>query len=352
MVHEARLTCFGDSAAFNHVERREMDYLVTGATGLLGNNIVRLLVARGAAVRVLVRANSPSLPLADLDVQAAVGDVCQLDSVRAAARGARYIIHAAGDTHIGWHHLDRQRAINVTGSSHVAQAAREVGARMVHVSSVDTLPASPNGAPIDEVASDACKLPCTYVITKREAEQQVQAQIDQGLDAMIVHPGFMLGPWDWKPSSGKMLLAVARGWTLAAPGGGMSACDPRDVAQAIITAAERGSTGRHYILAGENIPYLAAWQLFARITGSHKPRFRVGPLVRMVVGRGGDLIRHWTGREPDVNSALVRMSQMLHYYSSERAREELDYRTRPLERSVQDAWDWFKEHHYVRVTAT
>jgi dihydroflavonol-4-reductase len=169
----------------------------------------------------------------------------------------------------------------------------------------------------------------------------------QGLQAVIVNPGFMLGPWDWKPSSGRMLLALARGWMPGAPGGGMSACDVRDVADGILAAAEQASPGRRYILAGENITYLAAWQLFAKVIGRAGPYFRYGPLVRWIAGSSGDLVARWSGREPEVNSALVRMSQMLHYYSSDRARRELGYATRPLVDTVNDAWQWFQQYDYL-----
>lgn len=322
-----------------------VDYLVTGATGLLGNNLVRQIVERGQTARVLIRSQTVPPALRDLPVEVSQGDVRDRRSVEAAARGARYILHAAADTHIGWRHWDRQREVNVTGSRHVAQAARAAGARMVHISSVDALPASSDGTPVHEETPDRCKVACTYVVTKREAEQAVQDEIAQGLDGLIVNPGFMLGPWDWKPSSGRMLLALAKGWTPAAPGGGMSGCDVRDVASGILAAAEKGQTARRYILAGENISYLDAWRLFARTAGRPGPKVRWGPLVRIISGRVGDLWGRITGQETDVNSAMLQMSQMLHYYSSDRARRELGYQTRPFTETVQDAWAWLQDHH-------
>ena len=87
----------------------------------------------------------------------------------------------------------------------------------------------------------------------------------------------MLGPWDWKPSSGRMLLSVARHWKPMAPTGGMSGCDVREVARGTLAAADRGQTGRRYILAGENLSYLAAWKLFARVAGRPGPLLPAGP---------------------------------------------------------------------------
>jgi dihydroflavonol-4-reductase len=266
--------------------------------------------------------------------------------VQRAARGVRYVVHAAGDLHIGWQNLTRQRLVNVQGTAHVAEAAAEAGARLVHVSTVDTLPASCRGEPVDEDTIGGTKVECTYVVTKREAERVVQGLHTDGLDAVIVHPGFMLGPWDWKPSSGRMLLAVARRWKPAAPTGGMSGCDVREVARGVLAAAEHGRAGRHYILAGENLSYFQAWRLFARVTGRPGPLFPAGPLVRIVAGRGGDLWGRITGREPEVNSAMVHMSRLLHYYDSGRAERELGYRIPPFRAAVEAAWAWFREHGY------
>ena len=81
----------------------------------------------------------------------------------------------------------------------------------------------------------------------------------------------MLGPWDWKPSSGRMLLQVAKGRALFAPWGMNSYCDVRDVAAAAITAAERGVAGRRYILAGESHSYFQAWKIMAQVTGAAWP---------------------------------------------------------------------------------
>ena len=145
-----------------------MDYLVTGASGLLGNNVVRLLLEQGKAVRVLARETTDSRPLHGLDVEIHRGDVRDRSSVRKCMEDIKYVIHAAADVRIGWQRLEEQRTINVQGTRHVAHAARDVGARMIHVSSVDTMASGSRKLIVDEETPDQCKVPCTYVITKRE----------------------------------------------------------------------------------------------------------------------------------------------------------------------------------------
>ena len=217
---------------------------------------------------------------------------------------------------------------------------------MVHVSTVDTLAPGAPDRPVDEDTPLAEKTPCSYVVSKREAEEAVLEEIEHGLDAVIVNPGFMLGPWDWKPSSGRMLLEVARFFTPLAPPGGCSVCDPRDVAAAMIAAIEHGRTGARYILAGHNMTYFELWRRFAEATGGGKPIGHLGAVLRFVAGRTGDLVSKVIGRELDVNSAALGMSCLFHYYRSDRAAAELGYRLRPVDDSIRDAWAWFGEHGY------
>ena len=324
-----------------------MKTLVTGATGLVGNNVVRLLIEKNQPVRVLVRANSDPRPLAGLDVEFAFGDVRDESAVRTASRGVDQIVHAAALVHIGWSQLEQQREINVKGSRLIAEAALAEGIRLVHVSSVDALGLGVAGIAADEETPRAGKTPCSYVITKREAEVAVREVIDRGLDGRIVNPGFMLGPWDWKPSSGRMLIAVGKRFAVLAPTGGCTVCDVRDVASGILAALEQGESGRNYILGGFHQTYFELWRLFARVGGSRPPVARLGPAMRFLVGRSGDWISRWTRGELEINSAAMAMSSLFHYHTSARAVAELGYQNRPLEQTIQDAWEWFSAYGYV-----
>jgi dihydroflavonol-4-reductase len=320
---------------------------VTGATGLVGNNVVRQLLDRGEAVRILVRESSDCRTFEDLDVDVIFGDTRHANAVRAAAEGVDLIVHAAAIVKIGRTRLEQFRAVNVEGTRHVAQAAQDVGARMVHVSSTDTVGVKSLDEPADEETPFDKRIKTPYLVTKYEAEQVVLQHVELGLDAVIVNPSFMLGPWDWKPSSGEMLLAVARGRSWLAPRGYFSVVDVRDVGQGILAAAERGKPGRRYILAGKTMSYLEAWRLFAEVTGGRRPLFRTGPIVSLCTGWVGDIIGLLTGDEPSFNSGSIRIANMPRNYSSRRAEIELGYTTRPVRETVEDAWRWFQTHGYV-----
>lgn len=322
--------------------------LVTGGTGLLGNNTVRRAIAAGHHVVALVRdAAAAQRCFAELDVSLVSGDVCDEESVRQAARGCDCVIHSAGLIHIGWHRREEAMVANGTGAEIVARVARQGGLRMVHVSTTNTLAIGQPNAPADESTDGDGQIASTYVVTKRSGEAAVEREIAGGLHASIVHPGFMMGPWDWKPSSGRMLLQVARRPAPLVPKGGCSVCDARDVADAMLAALERGASGRHYILAGENWTYFQLWRRFAALSGRRGPIGELRPGFAFLFGRAADLWGRAAGAEGDVNSAAIETSQQYHWYRSDRAAAELGYRCRPAAVSIEDAAEWFREHGYL-----
>jgi dihydroflavonol-4-reductase len=330
-------------------DRSRVDCLVTGGTGLVGNNVIRMLLEGGTRVRALVRGQPNGRPLAGLSVQHSVGDVTDRDAVHRAVAGAKVVIHSAALVHVGWRKLEEMRRVNVEGTRLVAEAARREGARLIHVSSVDALGLTADGSPATEETPHGGMVECPYVVTKRAAEQAVLEEVDRGLDAVIVNPVFMLGPWDWKPSSGRMLLEVGGGRGLLAPPGSNDFVDVRDVAAGIIAAISAGRRGRRYILGGHPLKYVDAWRMFAQVAGRRPPRGEAPPGVVRIAGRIGDLIAGCLGHEGPVNSAATGMSMLNHNFDCSRARRELGYTIRSLETTIDDSWRWFVGMGYARV---
>jgi dihydroflavonol-4-reductase len=323
-----------------------MKYLVTGATGLVGNNIIRQLLGAGEDVRVLMRPSSDLRGLEGLQVERATGDVRDATSVITACQGVQRVIHAAGFVHLGWSQLELHRQINVEGTRNVAIAAREAGIRMVHISGINALGLGRLNNPADEESGLPGIVEIPYVITKRESERVVLDEVARGLDARIVNPGCMFGPWDWKPSSGRMLLAVAK-FAPIYPTGAVTFCDVRDVAAGTLAAADLGRTGRRYVLGGHNLTYKAAWRQMARLGGKLSPIMPMGPIFRAIAG---PVLNAWTwltGHESEMNSAVLKLGRQQHCFSSRRAETELGYKFRPFAETLSDTWDWFRQRGYA-----
>lgn len=318
--------------------------LVTGATGLLGNCVVRELLAGGQRVRVLVRGSPSRRELAGLDVEVVGGSIEDAATTMQAAQGCSAAIHCGALIHIGYQQLAESRRVNVAGTRNMIAACTAAGARLIHVSTVDTLPAAYDAEhPLDEAAPGLAMTECAYVISKREAEAAVAEACRAQLDGVIVHPGLMLGPYDWKPSSGAMLLAMVKAPVLIVPRGTASVCDARDVAAAVVRAVTLGRRGEHYILAGENIGYPELSRRMLAVAEQSKKIFRMGPVIP-AVARMVDAWNKVTGcREGMFNGAAIAMGMLHHAYDSSKARAELNYQTRPLEETLRDAWQWLRQ---------
>jgi len=276
-----------------------MKIFLTGATGLLGNNVLRDLLSRGISVRCLTRTpiDQPPASLRDLgpmdngqgdtdgELELVQGQLTQQDDWRPWIEGCQGVIHSAGSVHIGWRKLETSRKINVVPTERIAKACQTLGVRMIHVSTVDTLAHSLDGTAADEQTRHPLNPPNNYVVSKTEAEKAVMMACQNGLDGVVVHPGFLLGPYDWKPSSGKMLISISKKEIPLAPIGGCSAVDVRNVSQGICNAIEKAKSGENYILGGVNLHYKELFERTAKVIDVRPPKMILLPVIAGI-GKG------------------------------------------------------------------
>lgn len=328
--------------------RVAMKTLVTGATGLLGGNLARLMVAQGRGeVRVLVRKRSNPAALEGLPVEVVFGELRDRESLAKAVRGCDYVIHCAASVSQWRPNLKMMKEVNVGGTVNLLTEALAQGVqRAVHVSTVDTLGLSSKDRPADEdwPHESLAQFRNPYIDTKYEAEQKARELAAQGLDLVIVKPTYMIGEWDVKPTSGQMIIQAAKGLVLGYPGGGNNFVDVLDVCHGILLALDQGKSGESYILANRdgNLSYREMFTLIAKVTGRRAPFFKIPYALAVGAGyvfdAGGVLLR----REPDVNSVTARMGYADHYFTPEKAIRELGLPQSELEPAVRRAFEWFK----------
>ena len=323
-----------------------MKTLVTGATGLVGGNLAVALVEAGHAVRCTKRSSSRTAHLDAWELEWVEATLADQDALTRACEGIDVVFHCAAAVSIQKVAPDWVVDANVRGTERVIAACREAGVqRLVHCSSTVAVGVNDDGSPADEANRwnfDHYGLDDGYSTTKRDAELAVMAEVADGLDAVAVNPGYMFGPLDIRPSSGKLLLEVERRAVPGASSGRNCFVDVRDVANGMILAAERGKTGERYILGGENLSYLEVFQRIAAVAGS-KPITTVIPRwAANFAGWFGDAQEAITHKEPLVNSNTIAWGYETRFvFSSEKARGELGYTTRPLEEGIRSALDWF-----------
>ncbi len=317
---------------------------VTGATGHVGANVCRTLLARGYGTRALVRRSGPALE--GLPIECVEGDVRDPVSLEGLVRGVDAVIHLAGRISIDGDPDGMVWRTNVEGPRNVAAACLSAGVRrLVHMSSFHAFRQEPIDEPLtehrDRVGGDAWP----YDRSKAAGELELERAVTQGLEVVILNPTAILGPHDYGPSLlGRALLDMIRGRTPALVPGGSDWVDVRDVAEAAVAALDRGGAGERYLLGGRWTTLATLARLVEEASGRPAPRLQVPGWI----ARAGVPLERWRararGRPPLYTRqslhALARSSRDVRH---DKAARELGFRPRPLEETVRDTCAWFAE---------
>ena len=331
-----------------------MKIFITGATGLLGGNLVRHLWSKGErGMKVLVRKDSKTMALEGLQVERVNGDLRDPDSLSRALAGIDQVYHCAASVSQWQPNRELNRQINVQGTINVLEAGLKAKVRrVVYVSTVDTLGLSSKENPADEdwpEHESMAKFKNPYADTKFEAEQEAGKFMQKGLDLVIIKPTYMIGEWDVKPSSGQMIVQVAKGRAPAYPGGGNNFVDVLDVCEGMALAMQKGKTGEAYILANDkgNLTYREFFTMVAQVVGVKPPKFQIPYPAALLGGYVFDLLGRVLRFEPDVNSITARMGYAPHYFTCKKAVRDLGIPQSPIEGAVKRAVAWFTKYGYL-----
>ncbi len=327
-----------------------MSILVTGATGFIGANVVRVLLEAGDAVRVLVRRTSDTRNLSGLPIDMVYGDLRDMASLRAALQGCHTLYHVAAHYRLWTPHPDELYAINVEGTTNLLQAALDLGLeKVVYTSSVATIGLPADSSPGDETMT----LPLSQAIghykrSKLLAEQRAMAFCQQGLPLVVVNPSAPIGPWDIKPTpTGKIILDFLQRKMPAYLDTGLNLVDVRDVARGHVLAAQHGKTGERYILGYRNLTLREILQTLADVSGLPAPRLRIPYGVALTAGYISEWIAGLTHKPPQVPLAGVKMARHAMYFTAQKAVRELGLPQSPINEAMQQAVQWFRDHGYV-----
>ncbi len=333
-----------------------MNVLLTGATGFLGANVARHLLARGDRVRCLVRRPNKlveGLPVELVQAPLVPRDRDEQRALMAAVEGCEGIYHVAGVFDPGPQGRRIMRDVHVFATRALCDAAVRAGVRrMVLCSSSVTVGFGPLEAPGDE-DSPLDPTPIYgrdgplrwYYDTKMQAEQLATSW--GGVEVVVVNPDYVIGAWDIKPTSGQLILAMGKRYVPFYPRGGKCFIDADDCAAAHLLAMDRGRPGRRYLLGNENLRYREFMGIIAEVTGQRPPALPLSDLAlrgAALAGRLGQRVdpERFAGLDPMVLSSM----QQERFRSGRRARDELGMASTPIRESVEKAWRWFKDNGY------
>jgi len=320
--------------------------VVTGATGHIGNVLVRELAERGQDVRALVLPNDDCRSLAALHVQTIHGDVTDLRSLESAFSGVDIVFHLAGIVTIMPSMKKVLERVNVGGVRNVAEACCSSGVRrLVYTSSVHAITEPPHGTVINESQPfDPDRVLGDYARSKARATLLLLKAVGQGaLDAVICCPTGVIGPGDYGMSNvGQLILDFASGHLRSYVRGAYDFVDVRDVANGLILAADKGQVGRYYIFSGAQVQVSELMKELERNIGYPAPTYEIPPALARAAGVLASVYYRLIRRRPVFTAYSIDVLRSSSQVSSARAREELGFRTRPWQESIRDHVEWFR----------
>lgn len=327
-----------------------MNVLVTGATGFVGANVARLLVAEGYRVRVLARPASSLRALEGCAVEVVRGDIVEPGSVARAIQGCAQVFHVAADYRLWAKESGEIYRNNVDGTRTMLEACAQAGVeRVIYTSSVGTLGLPPDGGLGTETTPVSFRdMVGLYKRSKFLAERVADEYAARGLPVVIVNPSNPIGAWEVRPTpTGQMILDYLLGRMFATLDTGLNLVHVADVARGHLLAAQRGRVGERYILGCHNRSLTEIFRALERVTGIRAPRVRVPHALIYLVALVNEGAARATGRPPRVPLAGVRMARKHMYFSAEKAVRELGLPQTPVEQALREAVDWFVAHGYA-----
>jgi dihydroflavonol-4-reductase len=315
---------------------------VTGATGFIGAHVAELASGRGPA-RVTYREEGRLTRLGDTDAEPVKADVLDRAALRRAFRGCDTVFHCAG--YVGSHPVERVWEVNALAPRIVVEAAgAEDVRRVVVTSSVAGIgPAPPGEVGTEDDFYRGGGLGLAYPDAKHEGEAEaLAAGARLGVEVVIVNPSYVFGvPVDRSApgeTSTRMIGNYLRGRLPAIVDGETNAVDVRDVARGHVLASQRGRPGERYVLGGRDVRWVELLERVAELSGVHHPLIVLPPETAVLARR-----RESLGLPGLVRAEGIMLMAQNWRYSSRKARRELGYRTRSLDRTLRDTIDWYRE---------
>ena len=328
-----------------------MRCVVTGATGHIGNVLVRKLYERGYQVVAFVLKNDNIDIFKGLNIEYKYGDVNDIESLENAFLGADVVFHLAGIIEIGNGNKAKMYKVNVEGTKNVVDVCKKVGVKkLVYTSSVHAIKEKPKGEVIEETNEFSSKfVKGTYAKTKAEATKYVLDAQDEKLDVIITHPSGVIGPYEYKRSNlGQLIIDCYYKKMKAYLDGGYNFVDVRDVADGLVLALEKGRPGQCYILAGHYVSIKELMKYVEEITHVPAPKFKIARWFAYATGFLSEIYYKIMKQKPLFTSYSVYTTGTNSNFSIQKAQKELGYKTRPIKETMKDTINWLKEEGIIK----
>jgi len=330
-----------------------MKTLITGATGFVGSAVLRELLKKEHQIKALVRRSSVLDNLKNLDVEIVYGDLKDKDSLKRCLKDCKHLFHVAADYRLWVPKAKEIYENNVNGTENLMVEALNLGIeKIVYTSSVAVLGKSIEGDIADEKTPvNIDQMIGHYKKSKYLAEEKVKELYKtKKLPVVIVNPAAPVGPRDIKPTpTGKMILDAATGKIPAYLDTGLNIVHVDDVAKGHIQAFNKGKLGERYILGGENLTFKEILEMISNLCGHNPPKIQLPKKPLYPIGYIFEIFaRLFNLKNPMLTVDMIRMAEKKMFFSSEKAKKELNYKYKSAKNALKDAIEWFIDNGYCR----
>jgi dihydroflavonol-4-reductase len=324
-----------------------MKVAITGASGHIGNCLVNELKLQGAEIKILLHNFKSNLE--ELNVEHVNGSLLDPESLVRLCEGVDVVFHLAAQIAIENTSAEQVYEINVTGTKNMLKAAKDCGVRkFIHFSSIHAFRVSNKSQLIDETTPRVESDKTIYEFTKAEGEREVMKAVEAGLNAVILNPTAVIGPFDYRNSLlGQALRKIYQNELPFLISGGYNWVDVRDVVSAAKNAVESGRRGENYILSGQFCSLHELSVLITRLSDGRIPIIVPVPVARLATPFF-KFYSIFSGKQPlyTHQSLDILVNSPLNI-SNAKARKELGYSPRSLEQTLRDTFDWYRDNNFI-----
>ncbi len=331
--------------------------LVTGGTGLVGSHLLYALVQQNEPVKAIIRNRDKIDQVKKVfayysdkseslinKIDWVDGDLLDLYSLNNAFKDIKKVYHCAAVVSFDGKNKTQIIEANIQGTENVVSLCLTYQIdKFCHVSSIASLGGVVNGGIINEDSKwTSSKTHSVYSESKFKSEMEVWRGIQEGLNAVIVNPSVILGPGFWKSGSGSLFAKAAKGMKYYTSGA-TGFVDVRDVVKAMIDLMEGDISSERFVLNAENLSYKALFDMIAEAMHTKKPK-REATMRLLKVAAFLDLIASKTGiKKREITKDIIRSSISVSKYSNEKIKEAIGIKFIPIEKSIQEMAEKFKE---------
>lgn len=328
-----------------------MKVLVTGATGHIGNVLVKKLYNYGHNVDALVMKND-DITIIEPYVKVIYGNITDSSNMLSIIKDYDIVFHLAGIVEIRIGKKKQLYKTNVEGTKNILEACQKNNIkRLVYTSSVHAIEEKKHNQLIEEPEKlDPKKVKGYYAKTKAIATEMILNQESKTLETVVVYPSGIIGPYDYKLSNfGQVFTDYLLGRLTAYLKGGYNFVDVRDVAEGLIQAAYKGKNKNGYILSGSSITVKELLDYIAEYTNRKKVKTKLAYWFILSMSYLTEFIFLIIRRRPLFTHYSISVLNSNHNFSNQKAIEELGFKTRDIYESIRDTIEFSKNHYLEKI---